>query len=73
MLNEAQAYAAMARFLEAFYERGHSEDIGMLLGGLALLPDGRPADPAFEADWRAAIEAALSKGPHGRYCVEWRG
>ncbi|MGH9473701.1 MAG: hypothetical protein ACRD1M_13290 [Terriglobales bacterium] len=61
MLNEAQAYAAMVRFLESFYERGRSEDIGMLLGGLALLPDGRPADPAFEADWHAAVDIALAK------------
>ncbi|MGH9473702.1 MAG: hypothetical protein ACRD1M_13295 [Terriglobales bacterium] len=62
MLNEMQAYSAMARFLEGVYARGRSEDIGNLLDALALLPDGKPADRAFEADWRAAIEAALSEG-----------
>jgi hypothetical protein len=62
MLSDMQAYAAMTRFLEGVYARGRSEDIGALLGALALLPDGRPADPAFEGDWRAAVALALSEG-----------
>jgi hypothetical protein len=27
---------------------------------MSLLRDGRPADPAIESDWKAAVTAALS-------------
>lgn len=59
-LTEAQAYRAMFAFLEAHYWRTRSDELGALLGSLASLPDGNPADPAVKADWSSAVASALS-------------
>jgi hypothetical protein len=41
------AYRAMFRFLEAYDHRnGAPDEIGALLGGMALDEAGRPLDPA---------------------------
>ena len=50
----------MVCFLEAYWERTQSDEIGALLGGLALDADGRPMDPAAWSDWLAAIELATT-------------
>jgi len=55
-----QAYQSMVCFLEAYWERTQSDEIGALLGGLALDADGRPMDPAAWSDWLAAIELATT-------------
>lgn len=52
-------YKAMFNFLEAYYERGKSDEIGGLLGDLSLLDDGSSADPAMMEDWDDAYQAAL--------------
>lgn len=62
-LTEQQAYRAMVFFLIGHWKRTGSADIGALLGGLSLLPDGRPADPAVLADFRDAIAEARGPGP----------
>lgn len=54
MTNET-AYKAMIRFLEKYYERTNSDDIGSLLGDLQLLSDGSTADPAAWNDWIDSI------------------
>jgi hypothetical protein len=59
-LTEQQAYLAMFAFLEAQYRSTGSDDLGALLGSLSLLPDGSPADPAFNSEWSASVEAALA-------------
>ncbi|MGE5397585.1 MAG: hypothetical protein ACM3MK_08670 [Chitinophagales bacterium] len=46
-----QAYRAMVVFLEGFYERTGSDDVGGLLGGMIILDDGETADPAAWNDW----------------------
>ncbi len=52
-----EAYRAMFAFLEATWERtGRGDELGALLGGLALDADGRPMDPAAWTDWLAAVE-----------------
>ncbi|MEK6733572.1 MAG: hypothetical protein AABY27_00490 [Pseudomonadota bacterium] len=56
MLNECEAYEAMFNFLEAYYNRTKSDDIGSLLGDLQLLDDKQPADPAAWRDWLEAIQ-----------------
>ena len=61
-MTESQAYAAMFRFLEQLYLRTKSDDLGGLLGGMAKLEDGSPADPAVVEDWRLAVEYALKGG-----------
>jgi len=54
-LTPQEAYEAMFRFLEAYYDRTGSDEIGALLGGMALDEDGQPMDPAAWSDWLAAI------------------
>jgi hypothetical protein len=58
-MTEKQAYAAMFRFLEQLYLRTKSDELGGLLGGMSMLEDGFPADPAIVNDWRQAVEYAL--------------
>jgi hypothetical protein len=62
MINEEQAYKAMFRFLENYYELTKSDDIGDLLGGMnqELFADGRPADPAMWEDWQTALREVLA-------------
>jgi len=60
-LNELQAFKAMINFLEKFYERTKSDDIGSLLGDLQLLDDKETADPAAWSDWMKSVQEALSK------------
>ena len=59
-LTEKQAYLAMFEFLKRYYERGKSDEIGALLGGLSLLEDGTPADSAYLADWEDSVAAVMS-------------
>ena len=58
-----QAYAALFWFLHAYWERGKSEEIAILLGDPALRPDGKPMDPAMTEDWLAAVEPAKREPP----------
>lgn len=51
----------MRVFLEGYYERTASDDVGSLLGDLLELSDGLPADPAAWQDWMLAVHAVLSK------------
>jgi hypothetical protein len=59
MLTELEAFKAMVRFLESYYQRTESDDIGSLLGDLQLLQDGGTADPAAWQDWILAINAVI--------------
>ena len=54
------AFLIMQRFIEERWKRtGRPADLGALLGDIAFLPDGSPADPASFSDWLAAAEAVL--------------
>lgn len=59
-LTARQAYAAMFGFLEVYYERTGSDEIGALLGGLAIDEDGEPMDPAAWTDWLVAVNKTTS-------------
>jgi hypothetical protein len=59
VLTARQAYLVMFEFLRRHYERGPTDEIGGLLGSLSLLPDGKPADLAAEADFAEALAAVL--------------
>jgi hypothetical protein len=58
-LTKEEAYLAMFAFLEAYYLRGKSGEIGGMLGSMSLLQDGRAADSAIEKDWDDAIEKVI--------------
>ncbi len=60
-LTEVQAFNAMIKFLELYYERTLSDDIGSLLGDLQFLKDGKTADPAAWQDWSNCICEVLEK------------
>ena len=45
-MTREQAYLAMFEFLRAYYERGPSEEVAMILGSMQLSPDGSPMDLA---------------------------
>jgi hypothetical protein len=57
----AEAFQAMAAFLERYWERGRSDELASLLGALAIQPDGRPADPALAKDWAACVHKVVSQ------------
>lgn len=58
-MSSEQAYAAMYAFLDAWYQKTKSDDLGALLGSMSLLPDGAPADSAIHSDWELAVSKAV--------------
>lgn len=60
-LSVRQAYLAMFRFLEGYYDRTHADEIGALLGGMAFDEDGQPMDPALWSDWLVAVRDVASE------------
>ena len=52
-----EAYKAMIKFMEKYYERTNSDDIGSLLGDLQLLSDGSTADEAAWTDWLDSVNS----------------
>lgn len=56
-----EAFESMVVFLEGFYERTGSDDVGGLLGGMIILDDGNTADPAAWNDWLSSIEKIKEK------------
>ena len=62
-LTELQAFNVMRKFLEMYYERTLSDDVGSLLGDLQIGEDGETTDPAAWHDWMDALhKAALEEG-----------
>jgi len=51
-----EAYIAMQYFLEQFYERTGSDDVGGLLGDMTLINDEQTMDPATWNDWINAVK-----------------
>ena len=60
-LTETEAFEAMVLFLEGFYERTQSDDVGALLGQMIILEDGTTADPAAWDDWMRSVHRVLNK------------
>lgn len=59
-LSTEQAFAAMRLFLEGYFARTRSDDIGSLLGDLQTSEDGKPFDPAAWNDWLASVNQVLN-------------
>ena len=64
MMTDEQAYAAMYYFLDQYYMRTKSDDVGGLLSFMSLV-EGEPADLAIRADWQEAVNFALNGGKAG--------
>lgn len=56
-----EAYKSMINFLEKYYQRTNSDDIGGLLGDIMLIDEGRTADPASWHDWIESVERMRMK------------
>lgn len=55
-MTNQEAYIAMIYFLEQFYERTGSDDVGGLLGDMILTGNEETMDPALWDDWIHAIK-----------------
>ncbi len=55
-LTAKEAFESMIKYLEMYYERTGSDDIGSLLGDMILLEDGVTSDPAAWNDWLTCIK-----------------
>ena len=61
-----EAYLAMFEYLRSYYERGNSDEIGGMLGGLSLLQNGGSADPAaISVSMETVLRAEEGGGYHG--------
>ena len=58
-LTVLQAFNAMRKFLEKYYNETSSDDVGSLLGELQFLDDGETADPAAWIDWTECVKEVL--------------
>jgi hypothetical protein len=59
LLIKSQAFAAMQYFLNQYYQKTLTEDLGGICSCLMLLHDGKPADPAFEEDWLESAKVII--------------
>ncbi len=59
-LTHMEAYKAMFSFLEEYYKRTGSDDVGSLLSGMCLMVDGAPMDKAYINEWQEAISRVLN-------------
>ena len=55
------AFKAMYCFLNKYYTRTSSDDIGSLLGDLNLSEDNKPMDPAAWEEWIDCINKITKK------------
>jgi len=58
-LTKLEAFLAMTKFLEGYYERTSSDDVGSLLGDMRILQDGNSADSAAWEDWIDSVQEVL--------------
>jgi len=62
-----EAYLAMFEYLQRYYERGKSDEIGSMLGSLSLLRDGESVDPAAISDFLVSMDAVRRAEDEGGY------
>ncbi len=60
-LSQLQAFKIMQSFLEKYFERTRSDDVGSLLGDIQLIPNNTTRDPAAWNDWLDCVNSELSK------------
>lgn len=51
ILNPLQAFNAMTQFLDSYYEKNLSDDLGTLLSSMEFLEDNETVDAATWDDW----------------------
>lgn len=50
----------MFSFLEEYYNRTKSDEIGTMLGAMCLTNDGMPMDRAYWHEWQEAVAKAIA-------------
>lgn len=60
-LSYKEAFISMTCFLEKYYNRTNSDDVGSLLGDLIFLQDEITADPAAWQDWLKCVKKVKEK------------
>ena len=60
-------------YLDTFYDKTQSVDIGGLASEMSLLSDGGFADPAAQEDWNDSVNKILDKNPNNRKNFELSG
>lgn len=50
----------MFSFLEVYYLRTKSDEIGAMLSSMCLLSDGMPMDSAYWDEWEEAVQKAVN-------------
>lgn len=60
ILSKKDAYLAMFSFLEEYYIRTGSDDIGSLLGEMCLTDNGMPVESACWDEWKRSLQKALN-------------
>lgn len=66
-LTPLQAFNTMKIFLENYYKKTNSDDVGALLGAMQFFPDGGTYDPAIWNDWIDYIGTSQSVTPLEAY------
>lgn len=66
-MDNLSGYRIFFRYLELIWAEDKNSSLGGLLGGMSLLGDDSPADPAYAADWNNAIKSAAD--PQDTYQV----
>lgn len=56
----SEGYASMIAFLEKYYDTTKSDELGGILGGLALSDDGSTMDPACWGEWLDAVQSVIA-------------
>ena len=60
-LTAFEAFKAMRKYLESYYERTSSDDIACILSDTQFFSEGETADPAAWHDWIDAVEKTLKE------------
>lgn len=60
-LNIEEAFRAMVIFLEKYYERTGSDDVGGLLSDMLLVEGGGTMDPSAWYDWLDSVSVIKDK------------
>jgi hypothetical protein len=60
-LTELEAYKAMIAFLDLYYQKTQSDDIGGFLGGMDLIKPGKTMDSACWFEWMRCINEIKGK------------
>ena len=56
-----EGYRIMFSFLNAYYWKNKSDELGVLLGTMSLLGDDTPAAQAYKKDWEIAVSQVFDK------------